>query len=381
MSDRAVKPVLHLVPRLYPAIDGIGDYALNLARNLRSLCGIPGAFLIGDPSWEGPARFDGFELAKLNDRSSEELRTQISRLDPERLILHYVTYGFHRRGVPFWVNQAIRRWKGEKAGRTLVIVFHELWSSGPPWRSEFYLGWIQRRLVRELQQLADGSLTSTPLMLRQLNSIVSGKTAFAPIPSCTPTSVKVDKLQPKPGVVAAIFGQEASRFHSTKTHLSLLSGLYRAGLLEEVRCIGKGARSGQDPSADLKLVSASLPGAKITAHPDVSPERLSELLSGSDLALSYYPSAYVCKSSALTAAMACGCLPVLPELDNAEPLTPGHNVVGCSGTAETVEEIVRLVKSGAVADMGRNARLWYETNASWDVTTRAVSKMLKVSHG
>ena len=376
-----MKPVLHLVPRLYPAIDGIGDYALNLARNLRDSCGIPGAFLIGDPSWDGPASFDGFDLAKVKGRSSNDLRSQLSGLDPESLILHYVTYGFHRRGVPFWVNHAIRRWKGEKAGRTLVVVFHELWSSGPPWRSEFYFGWIQKRLVRELQLLADGSLTSTPLMLRQLNGIVSGKTAFAPIPSCTPTPVELDGLQPGTGVVAAIFGQEASRFHSAKAHLPLLSGLFRAGLLDEVRCIGKGARGGEDPSTDLKIILDSLPGAKITVHPDVAPGRLGELLSGSDLALSYYPSAYVCKSSALTAAMACGCLPVLPEVDNAEPLTPGHDVVGCSGTAEAVEAIVGLVRSGAFAEMGRNARSWYDANASWDVTTRAVSKMLKVSHG
>ena len=40
------------VPRLPPAIDGVGDYALNLARQLRKDFNIQTHFIVGNSTWK-----------------------------------------------------------------------------------------------------------------------------------------------------------------------------------------------------------------------------------------------------------------------------------------------------------------------------------------
>lgn len=54
--------MISVVPRLYPAIDGVGDYALTLARQLRSDFGVETRFIIGDPTWVGKNQLEGFNI-------------------------------------------------------------------------------------------------------------------------------------------------------------------------------------------------------------------------------------------------------------------------------------------------------------------------------
>ncbi len=44
--------VYSIVPRLPPAIDDVGDYALNLARQLRKDFNVPTHFIVGNPTWQ-----------------------------------------------------------------------------------------------------------------------------------------------------------------------------------------------------------------------------------------------------------------------------------------------------------------------------------------
>jgi hypothetical protein len=55
--------ILQIVPRLPPAIDGVGDYALNLARQLRQDFSIHTHFLVCDPNWNGKTELEGFSCA------------------------------------------------------------------------------------------------------------------------------------------------------------------------------------------------------------------------------------------------------------------------------------------------------------------------------
>ena len=376
------KALVHITPRFAPQIDGVGDYARLLANELRQTSGVQSRFIVGEPSWEQvskpvPAPGD-FPAVAVSRRESGALEDAIGEADA--VLLHYVSYGYNSRGVPFWINQALRRWKRAASPdqpRRLVIVFHELWASGPPWRSEFYLGPIQKHLIRELQSLADGSLTSTPNMYRRLEALSSGKTAFAPIPSCVqPPELGAARWHTGGPVTLVIFGQEASRRLTVNRHAKLIVALHTAGLLKELRVAGKGCVGGDHPSADVAELRKILPPASISTYRDLAPEALAAVLAGSDFFLSYYPSAFLCKSSALTAAMACGCLPVLPEADEAQPLVPGRDVLGCDGSVEAVSGIVALIQTGQVGRLGQAARAWYDASASWRLSTEAVARHL-----
>jgi hypothetical protein len=47
MLDIQKQKIYQIVPRLHPRIDGVGDYALSLARQLRHDYGIDTHFIIG----------------------------------------------------------------------------------------------------------------------------------------------------------------------------------------------------------------------------------------------------------------------------------------------------------------------------------------------
>jgi len=57
--------IIQIVPRLPPVIDGVGDYALNLARQLPKDFNIQTHFIVGSSTWKGQL---AARLAKLSVR-------------------------------------------------------------------------------------------------------------------------------------------------------------------------------------------------------------------------------------------------------------------------------------------------------------------------
>jgi hypothetical protein len=67
MQTKAIT-VTQIVPALPPDVDGIGDYALQLARRLRANHGVETYFIVGDPSWKGQ-EVEGFQAVSVHGRS------------------------------------------------------------------------------------------------------------------------------------------------------------------------------------------------------------------------------------------------------------------------------------------------------------------------
>jgi hypothetical protein len=372
-----VTEITHITPHFFPQIDGLGDYARLLGEELRRSHGMESRVVVGDPEWkEGGSGTSSQDVRAVPSRSPEALLALLG--DPPTVVLHYVGYGYHVRGVPFWITKAMRRWKEVDSNRKLIVVFHELWASGPPWKSEFYLGFIQRRLVAELHRMCDAALTSTPLMVRRLEAIHPGKTIFQPIPSNLPT-LPLDQrvLHHKGPAKVIVFGQEASRLLSIQAHAPLLRALHQEGLLAEIRVVGKGVEAGGTPSADVRLLRTFLPREIISAASNVSPAQGTALLGLSDLFLSYYPSAFVCKSGALMAALGCGCVPILPEATKAKPLAEGRELLACDGSEEQIRLVVDRVRSAGLANLAEAGWNWYQRNASIEVVGSTVAGLLR----
>ena len=145
--------ILQIVPQLPGSFDGVGDYALNLARALSAEYGIITTFLIAGKtsatSKEGYAVLSG-----LNPETSAELARA-----HEHVILHYVNYGYQARGVPFLLRSFVKRLRQQLRGRW-ITTFHELYASGPPWKSAFWLRPFQVQIARAMIDASSSCVVS-----------------------------------------------------------------------------------------------------------------------------------------------------------------------------------------------------------------------------
>ena len=153
--------ILQIVPKLPPAISGVGDYALLLARRLRAAHDIRTSFIVCDPSCEVGQDLDGFSVDRIDTRRPDDLERRIGAPGmPATVVLHYVGYGYQKRGCPFWLVRGLESWKKRDADRRLLVMFHELYASGPCWRSSFWTSPLQRGLVKSLALLSEHCVTN-----------------------------------------------------------------------------------------------------------------------------------------------------------------------------------------------------------------------------
>jgi hypothetical protein len=158
----SLNDVISIVPALPPAIDGLGDYALKLACQLRQDFNIQTHFIVGNPTWTGVVEeIEGFPISKVSDRSSDALLILLAGDRSTTVLLHYVGYGYANKGCPFWLVQGLERWKAKTNNLHFVTMFHEVYASGyPPWTSSFWLQPWQKQLAERLTKLSVHCITS-----------------------------------------------------------------------------------------------------------------------------------------------------------------------------------------------------------------------------
>lgn len=169
--------MVQIVPHLPPALGGVAGYALALARGLRDHTGVATRFLVTDPAApveEGGE--EGISVHRLEHPEASRLRRALDELVKDGgnpVLLHYANYAYGRRGCPYWLVSGLERWK-ETRGARLLTFFHEVYAGGPPWRSSFWLGPVQRRLAARLARRSDRVATSLPLYAGLLEKIAPG---------------------------------------------------------------------------------------------------------------------------------------------------------------------------------------------------------------
>src|SRR5438270_1544788 len=130
--------LVQIVPRLPPATDGLGDYALSLARELRNNFGVESHFIVGDTNWNGGSEIEEFSIDRLVDRSAISLLSSLTALESSCVVLlHYVGYGYARRGTPGWLVNGLHHWRAQCHDARLLTMFHEVYALGPFWSSSF----------------------------------------------------------------------------------------------------------------------------------------------------------------------------------------------------------------------------------------------------
>ncbi|HEX5758309.1 MAG TPA: glycosyltransferase family 1 protein [Thermoanaerobaculia bacterium] len=273
--------LVQLVPALPPPEEGVGNFALTLGGALAER-GFHGRCLAA---------------AALPARRPDELAAALAA--ERTVLLHYVNYGYQRRGCPGWLVEALTRWKAAAPSRRLITMFHEVHASGPPWRSSFWLRPRQRQLAARLLRLSDAAVTSLDRyagILRRWRRDVA--IDVRPVFSTVGEPAAVPPLAERPRRLL-LFGGAGVRRRAWEGRQAELLAACRGLEIEEVWDAGPpaGAPARLDGSRVRQL--GVLPAAEISA-------RLLDVVAG----FTAYPPGFLGKSTAFAAYCAHGVLPV-----------------------------------------------------------------------
>jgi hypothetical protein len=370
--------VTHIVPLFAPAIDGVGDYALKLGRALRSGQSINSRFVIADPIWEGSGEVDGFVVSGPTALEASRVLEVIE--NDNCVVLHYVGYGYHHKGVPNWLVESIEQWRLKNPAARLITIFHEIWSSGPPWRSVFYLAPRQRSLIARLLRASDHAFSNTFESTKKLNRIKRESTSFLPVSANielarepTPHPRGTALLQP------LIFGQPWTRVNCVRRFDPLFRELRRQRQLGRVIVMGKEARL-NPASEDVALLKQLVPPENIFVAGEKSATEAAEIMDEADCVLFPGRGRDLCKSSVAISGFVCGCPVVLkPESgqDTPAPLDWSHFVSTSLLDCDLAYIVEFQLRKWNLQRVVGQAREWFSQNATWTKLAATVAGQLK----
>lgn len=301
-----VEHVQVIVPRLPPSICGVGDYAINLARQLRKDFNIVTSFIVCDPKWRGPKKIDGFLVRQLLRCSVSSLNLSLTN-DP--VLLHYSNYGYQKRGCPLWLLKGLSQWKNHKPLLHLTIMYHEVYSFGPPWRSSFWLSLVQRTLAVRLCKLSDSCITNMNMYADKLIEwdrskidLISALPVFSTIGEPNHVSLLSERKRRM-----VVFGGKRLRTRVYTTSLSKLKTVCQALNIQEVVDIG--------PELDFCLPKLDVPLVVMGKRKSCE---ISQIMLNSWVGfLDYFPG-YLAKSSIFASYCAHGMIPICAEYNSSE---------------------------------------------------------------
>jgi hypothetical protein len=355
-----LKTILQIVPRVPGGIDGVGDYALTLAERLRDefQCATVFATLAAS----APINVRGFEVRALDRICNHEF---------DQILLHYVNYGYQKRGIPFRLLSILRRIRKQRGDRLLTI-FHELYASGPPWRSEFWLKAIQIHLTTSVARLSDECVVSSENFLRELRRLVpEARAQMYPVPSgLEEPSLSREQIADRDPHRWVIVGGTVLAERSLRSFRENLRRLPDSVSPRTVVVIG-----GHDNPATRSFL-ADL-GIESAYHPEIAASDASEILRICSFAWFDYfrrhdvEFSMILKSSAYAAACAHAIIPVFPH--RGSPISiEGDRLPGPFFVESNGGEVPTAAERPKIA---ANIYEWYQRHASSDALARGVAKV------
>jgi hypothetical protein len=275
--------IVQLVP---PGTGGIRDYAECLQREWETM-GIDSQLM-------------ALSQTAAAERSLADRLDDMMRSDGRAcsLVLHFSGYGFHPRGLCFWLASEIEAARAKLGQRLrLVTMFHELFASGPPWGSAFWLSRFQARIASRIAKASDALRTNTGPYSAWLAK------QFPPTVAVEVQAVfsnvgepKVVKPQNERVTRVVVFGSAATRHRALEPLRTFARRLSEQGIVEIVE-VGPGpAFNWVEPSPPHRHVGR------------LGLSELRELLEDSAYGLIDYPETLFGKSGVIAAYAAHGCV-------------------------------------------------------------------------
>lgn len=340
--------LISIVPRLPPAIDGVGDYALNLARQMRKDFNIQTHFIVGNPTWQGASAIEGFPVSQITNRNPKHLTDLLSGDRSPSVLLHYVGYGYAKRGCPISLVDGLQHWKSLYPQRSLVTMFHEISASGSPWTSTFWLSPLQQFLASKLAQMSDRCITSKQLYADIITQVSKGKHSqvqFLPVFSTVGEPEQVLPLAERQKQLV-IFGGVANRIRVYQESQSLLDRVCKTLGIQEILDLGTPTR--QTPQS-----IGTVPILELGQQPA---EKISEIMSSAIASFLNYNPDFLAKSTIFAAYCAHGLLPINAKSSNSitDEIKSGEHYWN---PIEIELKDVKMMQA-----IANNAYIWYQNH-------------------
>lgn len=342
--------IIQIVPRLPPEVDGVGDYAYSLAQQMCRDFDIQTHFIVCDPNWNSVLDVDGFPVSKIQQYSATQLHSLLNQQRSHSVLLHYVGYGYAKRGCPSWLLKGLISWKSNHRETNLVTMFHEISASGPIWTSSFWLSSRQLKLAKELARLSDSLFTSRELYaktLQRLSGDRHSKLVTLPVfssigePPITPLLKKRQRN-------VVVFGGKAKRLRVYQQSLPALQNACNQLKIKKIIDIG--------PPLDLDL--SKLTGFPVSQMGYQSSDEISKTLSNSIAGFLAYNPSFLAKSTIFASYCAHRMVPVnaLSSDQTIDFIVPGKHYCAADLVHSEAE---RISDMQAIAD---NAFNWYQNH-------------------
>ena len=166
------KKIYTIVPDLPPNVNGLGDYAYLLGKKIMENCSVYDIeFIVAGNTDYKYGEFNGFIVHVIKEKKANTLLQLLNSLNVGYIHLHYVGYGYDKRGIPLWLYFALYKWK-QKDGNTLLTTFHELFAiSKIPWTSSFWNQCLQRLICKKIYLISKSIVTSREAFRKYLFKI------------------------------------------------------------------------------------------------------------------------------------------------------------------------------------------------------------------
>ena len=353
--------ILQIIPTPPNYADGIGDYALQLATQLRQDFQVDTQFLVFRNDVQVEPVASGFAMQQLSTHTAEKCRAAIPR-DLQAIIVHFSAYPYFNTslkgslgvGTPFWFVEALRSIVADRQIK-LVVMFHEL--PKLHWQQFYlfdFLNPIHCIVSRRLARMADVVLTSSSRFQSILSTWIDRDVPKIPIFSNMGEPESIVPLRERQRRLIIFGGAARARIYNNHSSVLLQS------------CQLLGITEIYDIGSTLDLPDYSHAGINLCSIGFRSPAEISELLSTSLAGcIDYSPfPGNLGKSSVFAAYCAHGIVPILTRYNPSEvdDLYMGKHYLGLGSELANLN----LDKLQLIAD---TAHQWY-----WGHTTQAIAK-------
>jgi hypothetical protein len=344
--------ILQIVPRKPGALDGVGDYALRLAQQLRVDRGIE----------------TRFATPPLEVNNKDEFS------NCSAIILHYVNYGYHPRGIPKQLPSLVRELK-QGTGAILLTIFHELYASGPPWRSAFWLQSSQKSIAREIARLSEACVASSETMRAMLQRLApAAKVLVHPVISTLgEPGLSVDQFVRRDPHRWVIFGGTHLLQRSLNTFRERFARIPETVSPQELYLLGG------KQNAAVRDAVARLGEARCYYQPEIEASAASEILSTCSFGwIDYFqqrhvPTDVILKSGSFASYCAHGVIPVVPHITSAIELR-GERMPGLCFVESNGSNLPAPAERARISEAVYN---WYRRHGSVTHLARAVAASLE----
>jgi hypothetical protein len=338
--------IVQIVPRMPPLVDGIGDYSLKLAGQLRENHKIVTTFLVCQQRKRLNPLIEGFPAINL---LSQDVATFVESLpaDTQQIVLHYTNYPYvlGKHDAPFWLLNALESAR-KKYDLQLIVMFHEL----PLLKRTQYIRPIQGFVALRIAKLADHVLTNCASFEAILSRWVKQPVNVLPVFSNVCEPRHLPSLSERQSRMIVFGGPNRARIY--KDSAKKLARTCDALGIEEIYDIG--------PSLKFENMNLSdLVGVPVVQMGVCSLEEISDLMLTAIAGFfdySRFPG-YLAKSGVFAAYCAHGLIPVSATYNPSEGdgiKVEQHYLVSSSD--------LTTLSLGDLQAIAHNAHSWYSTH-------------------